>query len=116
MLAKEGRLQSIFIIYLGVSSDWLLPDLCPMARANLALSRMAIVSPPPDLLRPNPGFRNRGDCRFLSVAYPTPTRRWDQVFFSIFLPRTDRVEAPHRRKRSLSLSLSLRAMHVADFR
>lgn len=32
--AEEGRLQSIFIIYLRVSSDWLLPDLCPMARAN----------------------------------------------------------------------------------
>lgn len=30
----ERRLQSIFIIYLRVSSDWLLPDLCPMARAN----------------------------------------------------------------------------------
>lgn len=27
-------LQSIFIIYLRVSSDWLLPDLCPMGRAN----------------------------------------------------------------------------------
>lgn len=32
---RKGRsLQSIFIIYLRVSSDWLLPDLCPMARAN----------------------------------------------------------------------------------
>lgn len=28
------HLQSIFIIYLRVSSDWLLPDLCPMGRAN----------------------------------------------------------------------------------
>lgn len=31
---QRERLQSIFIIYLRVSSDWLLPDLCPMARAN----------------------------------------------------------------------------------
>lgn len=30
----RGGLQSIFIIYLRVSSDWLLPDLCPMGRAN----------------------------------------------------------------------------------
>jgi len=89
-----------------------------MARANLALSRMAIVSPPPDLLRPNPGFRSRGDCRFLSVAYHPP-RRGASSFFPIFLPRTDRIEAPHRRKRGIvarDRDAESLAMHVADFR
>ena len=70
---KRGCLQSIFIIYLRVSSDWLLPDLCPMGRAKiLALSRMAIVLHLPESVLSNPTFLVR---RNTSTKFHSATRK-----------------------------------------
>lgn len=109
---KEGgerRLQSIFIIYLRVSSDWLLPDLCPMARAN---SR-AIAH----------GYRlssteSTTESRISSwVSYPPNPPLRSRLFFS---SRSRRTTTTHRRKRRIaSRDLkreNLRSRCARDFR
>lgn len=111
---REGRsLQSIFIIYLRVSSDWLLPDLCPMARANSRAIAHGYL-----LLLDLANLLSYWKIRDLTVGFPNPTScsRPFSFSFSFFIPITSNHRDAGNGK-SYSRDAKFRVRKVrADFR